>query len=207
MRPQRIGDGWMRASAPRYPEIGRLFSLGGLSECGKSFAGQHFASHGVLRIKIARVLADVGRHLLLDPDDPTFTDHLYSRHVSTALPLFLERVAHLMVEKGAQRASLESMYRPQMAVFLKETLGPRMVHIFIEAPLDLRIEHAWRKMQKGSREDLALRIREKDDMKRRLGVPQLRAMADVVLDNSGTLQDYQCRLDEVLDQFPPISAS
>jgi hypothetical protein len=43
----------MDASIVRYPEIGRLFSLGGLSECGKSFAGQYFASHGVLRIKIA----------------------------------------------------------------------------------------------------------------------------------------------------------
>jgi hypothetical protein len=120
-----------------YPEIGRLFSLGGLSECGKSCAGQYFASRGVPRIKIARVLADVGRDLLLDPDAPNFTDRLYSAHASTAMPMFVERVANQVVEHSVQRASLESMYQPQMATFLKDVLGQRMVHIFIEAPLAL----------------------------------------------------------------------
>lgn len=194
----------MGTSIMRYPEIGRLFSLGGLSECGKSFAGQYFASHGVLRIKIARVLADVGRELLLDPNDPMFTDQLYNAHAATALSMFLERVASQMVEHGAQRASLESMYRPQMAIFLKDVLGQHMVHIFIEAPLELRIEREWRKSGEESREAVACRIREKDAMKQRLGVPQLPPLADVVLDNSGSLQYYQRRLGRLLDEFPPI---
>lgn len=194
----------MDTSITRYPEIGRLFSLGGLSECGKSFAGQYFASRGVLRIKIARVLADVGRELLLDPDDPAFTDEIYASHASTALPMFLDRVADLMAEHRVRRASLESMYRPQMALFLKDALGERMVHILVEAPLELRVEREWRKRGGESREAVARRIEEKDNLKRRLGVPHLRPLANVILDNSGSPQEYQRRLDWLLDRFPPV---
>ncbi len=193
------------SSIIRYPGIGRLFSLGGLSECGKSIAGQYLASHGVLRIKIARLLADVGRELLLDPDDPTFTDQLYTSHASIALSMFIECVAKHMVERGVQLASLESMYRSQTAIFLKDVLGQRMVHTFIEAPLELRIEREWRKLGGEPREAVACRVREKDAMKQRLGVPQLRPLADVVLDNSGSLQDYRSQLDRLLDEFPSVA--
>jgi dephospho-CoA kinase len=91
-----------------------------------------------------------------------------------------------------------------MAIFLKEALGPRMVHVFIEAPLELRVEREWRKLGGERWETVASRVREKDVMKQHLGVPQLLPLADVVLDNSGSLRDYRNQLDRLLDEHPPI---
>lgn len=115
---------------PTWPGIGRLFSLGGMSECGKSHAGRYFDANGVRRIKIGRVLAEVGRDLGLDTTAPEFTERLYDEHADVALPAFVARVTEEMRREGVERASLESMYRGQLATWLKGQLGERMVNIF-----------------------------------------------------------------------------
>ena len=192
---------------PRYPGIGRLFSLGGLSECGKSFAGQYFAAHGVARVKIARVLERVGRELGLDPAEASFTDAVYL--APTSLPRFLELVAEEMASLGAVRAVLESMYRPQMADFLSRELGERMVHIYIEAPLELRVHREWLKLRAVPQAEVRARIAQKDAMKRRLGVPELRGRAfnsHLTLGALTTLEELLCS-PLVRAHFPALAAA
>ncbi len=191
-------------NAPQWPEIGRLFSLGGMSECGKSHAGRYFDAHGVRRIKIGRVLAEVGSDLGLDPAAPNFTSRLYDEHAEVALPAFLGRVADEMRREGVVRASLESMSRGQLATWLKGQLGDRMVNIFIEAPLALRIEREWRKRPGSEREAIGTEVRAKDELKVQRGVPDLRAIADLVIDNSGTAAEYDRELIRVLRDYPAI---
>ncbi len=190
---------------PTWPGIGRLFSLGGMSECGKSHAGRYFDAHGVRRIKIGRVLAEVGRDLGLDTTAPEFTERLYAQHGDTTLLAFLERVVDEMRREGVERASLESMYRCQLATWLKGQLGERMVNIFIEAPLELPIEREWRKRPGSERESIAAEVRAKDQSKRQRGVPNLRAIADLVIDNSGSAEEYERELDRILRDFRSLS--
>lgn len=190
---------------PTWPGIGRLFSLGGMSECGKSHAGRYFDANGVRRIKIGRVLAEVGSDLGLDTTAPEFTERLYDEHADTALLAFLKRVAEEMRREGVERASLESMYRGQLATWLKGQLGERMVNIFIEAPLELRIERERLKRPGSERESVAAEVWAKDESKRQRGVPNLRAIADLVIDNSGSAEEYERELDRILRDFRSLS--
>ena len=194
------------STVPLYPEIGRLFSLGGLSECGKSHAGRYFDERGIRRIKIGRVLAETGRELGLDPDAEGFTATLYRDHAAVVLPGFLRRVADEMAANGTRRASLESMYRRELATFLKRALGPRMINIFIEAPLALRIDREWRAKGDADRATVERRVLAKDALKRERGVQALRAVADMVIDNSGSADDYDRELDRIVRTYLPLPA-
>lgn len=189
-----------------YPEIGRLFSLGGMSECGKSHAGKYFDERGVRRIKIGRVLAEVGQELGLRPDAEGFTETLYRDHAAVVLPGFLRRVAEEMAVNGSRRAILESMYRLELATFLKGALGSRMVNIFIEAPLALRIDREWRAKGDADRATVERRVLAKDVLNRERGVPEVRAVADLVIDNSGSPGDYDRELDRIAMTYPPLPA-
>lgn len=159
---------------------------------------------GIRRIKIGRVLASVGRELGLDPDTDGFTETLYRDHQAVVPPRFLRRVADEMAANGTRRASLESMYRVQMASFLKDALGPRMVNIFIEAPLHLRIEREWRAKGGTDRAAVERQVLANYALKRERGVPDLRAVADIVVDNSGSASDYDRKLDRIILAYPPL---
>ena len=184
--------------------VSRLFSLGGMSECGKSEAGRFFAGKGVERLKIARFIEVIASSSGYDMDSDAFTDHLFEVDPSGTLAEFVNLVASHMRKAGLRHASLESMYRVPMATHLKAVLGDRMVNIFIDAPFDVRVKREWAKLGKDtSAKDVERWVAEKDEMKTRIGVPGLRDVADIVIDNSGTLEEYRIRLGEILDEYCP----
>jgi len=190
-----------------------MFSVGGMSECGKSYAGKFLAERGVARIKIAKVLADVGEELGHDPEAEGFTSRLYDLHFEPAMELFLTKAIQMADAAPMAAGCLESMYRPAMARYLTERLGAQMVHIYIEVPLDVRLERQFQAVQnifmrlglppdsKGSAEvraELDAALIERDAMKTARGVPELRPLATHIIDNSGTLESYNDALESVL---------
>ena len=175
-----------------------------MSECGKSEAGRFFAGKGVERLKIARFIEVIASSRGYDINSDTFTDRLFEVDPNGTLAEFVNLVASHMRKAGLRHASLESMYRVPMATHLKAVLGDRMVNIFIDAPFDVRVKREWAKLGKDmSVKDVERRVAEKDEMKTRIGVPGLRDVADIVIDNSGTLEEYRIRLGEILDECCP----
>ncbi len=182
--------------------VSRLFSLGGMSECGKSEAGRFFADRGVERLKIARFIEVIASSRGYDLSGDDYTDQLFEVDADGTLAEFVRLVGSHMGGAGIRCASLESMYRVSMATHLKAVLGDRMVNIYIDAPFDVRVEREWAKSGKDSSvRDVERRVAEKDEMKARIGVPGLRDVADIVIDNSGTLEEYQCRLGDIVMEY------
>ena len=191
------------SSKDAWPGIGRLFALGGMSECGKSHAGQRFDSAGVRRIKIARILADIGRERGMDLGAADFTGQLHEDLGDEVVTYFLDKVEAEMREYGAVRASIESLYRRSLADGIRERLGDRFVVLFIDAPFDLRVERELI-AKGGDRATLSAATRAKDHWKMDRGARDIREIADVIVDNSGTAQQYDATLDQLLRDHPPI---
>ncbi len=184
--------------------IRRMFSLGGMSECGKSEAGRFFAENGIERLKIARFIEAIAETRGYNIRDDTFTDRLFDDDPKGVLSEFSERVAGHKKRRGLRYSSLESMYRLQMASFLKRVLGDRMINIYIDAPFNIRVEREWTKLGgSASIDDVAKRVNEKDEIKTRIGVPSLRAAADIIIDNSKSLEEYKFRLTGILAEYCP----
>ena len=182
--------------------VSRLFSLGGMSECGKSEAGRFFADRGVERLKIARFIEVIASSRGYDMSGDAFTDHLFEADADGTLAEFVKLVGSHMRRLGLRYASLESMYRVPMATYLKAVLDNRMINIYIDAPFDVRVEREWAKLGKdASVKDVEGQVAEKDEMKTRIGVPQLRDFADIIIDNSGTLEEYHLRLGDIVMEY------
>ena len=185
-------------------QITRVFSLGGMSEYGKSEAGRVLDTAGVKRLKIARFIETIAVARGYDISHDTFTDHLFENDSQGTLAEFFDLVVTFMKEQGHSYSSLESMYRVPMATFLKQALGGRMVNIYIEVPFEVRVRREWiRRGRSVSLKNVERKVIEKDEKKARIGVPDLREVADVVIDNSGTLDEYKAHLSKILKQYCP----
>ena len=121
--------------------VSGIFSLGGLSECGKSSAGNHFEKLGILKMKIIHIekemMVDRGFDLSNGMKDEHFI-MLYAENQELVFEEFLFRLIIKMHEMRKKYCSIESLYRAPLGKFLKKALGNRMVNIYIDAPVEVR---------------------------------------------------------------------
>lgn len=89
-------------------------------------------------------------------------------------------------------ASLESLYRAPLGVFLTKELGDRACNIYIEAPLELRAEREMQKLNKKAEETgtpeisfekMLDKVTKKDKLKKRLKPTDVRNIAQYVIVN------------------------
>lgn len=180
-----------------------MFSLGGMSECGKSTAGLHLQKLGIVRLKIIKFEEKMMRHRGYDLSNGMKEDYfveLYSSNTEEVLKEFLYLVSKYMEENNIKYASLESMYRPQMAQFLKDTLKEKMANIYIEANIDQRAKREWLKYYKDSNtlEEITKKVKEKDKFKIRNGANKVKDVADYIIDNSGSLESLITNIDNIV---------
>lgn len=188
-----------------------LFTLGGLSECGKTTAGYRFQSLGVRKSKIIHVEYDMMRARGIDPDgeltSDTF-DGLYQDHPDAAYAEFLFRMIEKMKADGAQFASLESLYRAPLGAFIKGELGSKAANIYIESPLEDRAYREYLKVNKKAREEgapeislekMIEKVHKKDEFKRDRRATDVKDIADFVVDNARnvTLEAFLGQIDRI----------
>jgi len=188
-----------------------LFTLGGMSECGKTTAGNRFHEIGVRKSKIIHIeydmMRDRGMHTQngLKPED---FESLYEADQHAAFREFLFRLIEKMKEEGYGFASLESLYRAPLGAFLKNELQGRAANIYIESPLEVRARRETDKYnakaaQNGenavSYEEILEKIRMKDAFKRRLKAEDVKTIADYVVDNSEktSKEDFLVQIDAI----------
>lgn len=172
-----------------------MFSLGGLSECGKTSAGLYMDHIGVKRLKIIQIekemMEERGYDLSLGMKEYHF-DELYQENRDEVFREFLYRLIIKLQAEGVKYASIESLYRAELGVFLKKELGARMINIFIDAPLKVRAEREYQKInERAAREDGAIvrleeiiqRTSQKDAFKIRHGADRVKNIADIIIKN------------------------
>ena len=173
-----------------------MFSLGGLSECGKTSAGNKLQEMGARKSKIIHIEREMMEERGYDLSEGMKDEHfinLYADNQEEAFREFLYRLIKHMQAENKPFASIESLYRAELGAFLKRELKNRMANIFIDAPVETR---ARRELEKVNRkaleegktpitfEEMIKSVHQKDEFKTKHNADKVRDIADYVVDNS-----------------------
>ena len=168
-----------------------MFSLGGLSECGKSAAGIYFDSIGIKRMKIIAIekemMIERNYQFTGHPSEQDFTN-LYAKDTEKVFKEFLYRLIGKMQEENIHYVSIESLYRSELGVYLKKKLGPKMMNIYIEAPLEVRAQREYKKQTIDNGKNFTFaqiveRTKKKDQFKIKHGALKVKDIADIIVNN------------------------
>ncbi len=172
-----------------------LFTLGGLSECGKTSAGKQFEKIGIRRGKIIKIEREMMEERGYDLTDGMKDEHFVKLYENQeeAFREFLFRLIEHMRAENVTKASIESLYRAPLGAFLKRELGDKCSNIYIEAPVENR---AYREMLKVNKkaaaegttpvtlEEMIERVNKKDIFKSKHNATDCYDVADYIVDNS-----------------------
>jgi dephospho-CoA kinase len=72
--------------------------------------------------------------------------------------------------------------------------------IFIDSPLELRYERAKKRAEKGEASLTLIEFKEKEKAATEMELDKVKAMADCVIDNTGSIKDLHAKIDPLLGQ-------
>jgi len=175
-----------------------VLALGGYSESGKSSAARHLSTHGFARIKIAALYRKIYECAETDLD---FAE--WSRWIDTTDPSwigehFADELRAESQRQSADRCTIESLYGETLARELKRHFGERFKVVFVDLDYDTRLKRQMEREGLATVDEARAMMDPRDDMKRRWGVDRVRAIADVVLRNDGSVPDLKRKLDEIV---------
>ena len=183
--------------------VSGIFSLGGLSECGKTSAGYKLQAMGARKSKIIHIEREMMEERGFDLSDGMKNEHfimLYANNPEEVFKEFLYRLILHMQEEHYKYASIESLYRAELGAFLKKELGNKMANIFIDSPAETR---ALRELEKVNAkaiengespimyEEMLEKVHKKDEFKISHNADKVKDIADYVVDNSSKVSKEQ----------------
>lgn len=188
-----------------------LFTLGGLSECGKTSAGKNFEKMGIRRGKIIKIEREMMEERGYDLSDGMKDEHFVKLYENQeeAFKEFLFRLIEHMKSENITKASIESLYRAPLGAFLKRELGDKCSNIYIEAPVESRAYREMLKVNEKAKtegtelvtlDEMIERVKRKDIFKEKHNASDCYDIADYVVDNSSNVT-----YDEFLKEIETIA--
>lgn len=188
-----------------------MFSLGGLSECGKTSAGYKLQEMGARKSKIIHIEREMMEERGYDLSDGMKDEHfvkLYADNPDQSFKEFLYRLIMHMKEENKPFASIESLYRAELGAFLKKELGDRMLNIYIDAPAEVRASRELKKVNSKAEaegktlmtyEEMLEKVHKKDEFKMKHNAQKVKEIADYVVDNSEgvTREQFLGKIEEI----------
>ncbi|PKV83494.1 hypothetical protein [Streptomyces sp. TLI_146] len=163
--------------------VRRVIGLGGMSESGKSSAGEYLRRRfGTTRLKLGYLIElAAARNGLTDPygEEPRLLAELVVDE--------LDRYAH--AHYYLLDYTIESLHRPDITSELKRLLGKRLDVVYLDASPQVRARR--------SLVDPAALARN-DEVKRARGADRIAATCDLLVDNSGPRPDLEVVLDRLM---------
>lgn len=181
---------------PRHPAVParaldgvQIIALAGLSESGKSTAGEYLRMrHGHARLKIGWLLHTAAAHAGI-PDPYAVTEVVQAELIVDALDRYL--AAHYYVTD----VTIESLHSLESTAALRRLLGGQITVTYLDTPMAAR-----RARSETGADDVVVR----DVVKESRGADKIAGIADRVIDNSGTRLGLERSLDAmVLDRHWP----
>jgi len=165
----------------------KVFLIGGMSESGKSTLGRYFDSRGIKRLKITSFLQNIKDREKAEGD-----------FVSWNQKSVKER------PEWVREEFLESLYGPELGLYMKEALGKdKAIIIYVNMDLDVRLQRQMIRQNLTSLEEAKSLLLPRDEIKREWRVPEIRDVADFVIDNSGSLDELYKIADKIIRQHCP----
>lgn len=183
-----VDDAAAREITPS-PRLARVIAFGGLSECGKSTSAAFVQrACGAQRFKIGYLLRQAAaRNGLADPYA------LSPRRQAEMLLDELNRFADAHVD--TRLITIESVHDEASILELKHLMGDRLLIVYLDAPFAVRVNRSGM---------AAHAVAAKDEIKMSRGAHQVAALADHVIDNSGSIIGLRAHLRRIA--APPVPA-
>ncbi|MEU3218175.1 DUF4254 domain-containing protein [Streptomyces sp. NPDC006971] len=168
----------------------RVLAFGGLSECGKSTSAEFVQrTCGAQRLKIGFLLRQAAhREGLADPYA------LSARRQAELLLGELNRFADAHVDM--RLFTIESVHDDASIAELKQLMGDTLQIVYLDASFAVRVERSGTSAQA---------VAAKDEIKMSRGAHQVAALADHVIDNTGSIAALRARLRRIA--APPATAA
>jgi len=180
-----------------------VFALTGMSECGKSTVGKYLDSRGIPRLKIVRLFERVRDKQAPNMELQEFVRGAEQRDPIALWDAFIDELFAEMDSRGVSMASLESLYGGGLGPYLRQQIGEHFAIVYIEASPEKRIELQMIRLNLTSRDEATRHLLPRDEVKAKSGIPELKLDAEVVIENSGTLDDLYAAVDEMVRKYRP----
>ena len=183
-----------------YSKPKQVFLLAGLSESGKSYAGNFFDKKGVKRLKYVKLFAhevlkhqpNINPYTLLDQS--TMSEEEQARMAANSLVKICEA-------ENILYCSIESMVKPSTTIAFKQIIGnDRVKIIYFDIDQEIRVH---RQMDRENVDyETARRIMlPRDEKKIQFGTLDIKRIADISINNSGTKDELDQKLLELIDKY------
>ncbi|MET7800494.1 DUF4254 domain-containing protein [Streptomyces decoyicus] len=169
--------------------LNRVIAFGGLSECGKSTSAEFVRQVcGAQRLKIGYLLRQAAhRQGLADPYA------LSARRQAELLLGELNRFAEAHVD--TQLFTIESVHDDASVAELKQLTGGTLQIVYLDASFAVRVERSGMPAQA---------VAAKDEIKMSRGAHRVAALADHVIDNSGSIAALRAQLRRIAAPAGPV---
>jgi nucleoside-diphosphate kinase len=168
-----------------------IFALTGMSECGKSTAGEILGSMGVRRLKIVKLFEKVRDRWSPNQELYAFLREQEKRDPYALWDAFIDQLAEAFTDFSVDAISIESLYGGGLGPYLKQRLGASFCLVFIEVSRNIRLRRQMHREGLANLEDAAKYLLPRDKVKQESGIEALKEIADEVIDNSGTVQELR----------------
>ncbi|AUF83846.1 hypothetical protein CXP39_03585 [Mesoplasma syrphidae] len=183
-----------------------IFFLSGLSESGKSLAGEWATSMGIFRLKIIYFEKIIANIKGLSMNNKTETENVIKILYSDEQKMFKEFRDHIyefMVANKCSAISLESLYRAKLADSFKKDSRFNTEVIYIEADIQKRIEREYLKQKDANKtaniKQIEKETTEKDLFKISNGVLDVKKIATKIINNDNSMEEFKAEIVKIFD--------
>lgn len=184
--------------------IKKVFLIGGMSESGKSTLGRYFDSKGIARLKIVTFLKSVMEREGVQGDFTEWNEKNVKERPEWVYKVFTEEFIAATSREGIECCALESLYGPELGLYMKGMLGnDTVIIIYVDMDEGVRLQRQIIRENLSSIEEAKTLLLPRDERKREWGVPRIEPVADYVVDNSGTIQELYDTADDIIKKHCP----
>lgn len=182
----------------------KVFVIGGMSESGKSTLGRYLDQRGIKRLKIAFFLKRAMEREGVEGDFVDWNNQNMKEIPERVFRMFADEFIPWTTDKGIEFCCLESLYSPGLGVHLRERLGPdKIVIVYVDMDENIRLQRQMIRQNLTSLDEARKLMLPRDKIKREWGVPAIADVADVIVDNSGSMENLMRIADAIIDRHCP----
>lgn len=182
----------------------KVFVIGGMSESGKSTLGRYLDQRNIKRMKITFFLQRVMEREGAKGDFVEWNNKNVKERPEWVFRTFADEFIPWTTDQGIEFCCLESLYNSGLGVHLRKRLGPEKVVIcYVDMDEDIRLQRQMIRQNLTSLEEAQKLMLPRDQIKREWGVPAIANVADVIIDNSGSMENLTRIADAMIARHCP----
>ncbi|MFA6198238.1 MAG: hypothetical protein WC734_03755 [Patescibacteria group bacterium] len=181
----------------------KVFLIGGMSESGKSTFGRYLDSKGITRLKIVTFMRMVMENEGHSGDFVEWNERAAFERPRWLHEEFTKQFLRWVNENGIECCCLESLYGPDLGLYMREQIGSRAVIVWVNMSQEIRLERQVIRENLASIEEAKAYLLPRDERKVAWHVPDIEPVADVLIDNSGTIDDLYRAADAMIAEHCP----